>query len=116
MKKIILIFCLILLISCNGYNKIVIVNDSNNLIDSIILISKTECEPMKFKNIKSDSKIDTILKTCAKQGGDGCFQVSLFSKGKIIKKSFGYYTNGEPLFSLINLHYSKQNELKVDFH
>ncbi len=108
---------MVLLISCNEYNnKIIIINDSSNLIDSIILVSKMECEPMKFKNIESGSKIDTILKTCNMEGGDGCFQVSLYSKGKIIKKSFGYFTNGEPFFSQINLKYSKQNDLKVDFH
>ncbi len=108
---------MILLISCNEYNnKIVIINDSTNLIDSIILVSKLDCEPMKFKNIESGSKIDTILKTCDKEGGDGCYQASLYSKGNIIKKSFGYYTNGEPFFSLINLQYTKQNDLKVDFH
>jgi len=118
MKKIILIlFYIVLLISCNKYNnKIVIINDSSNLIDSIILVSKLDCEPMKFKNIESGSKIDTILKTCNKEGGDGCFQVSLYSNGNIIKKSFGYFTNGEPFFSLINLQYSKQNDLNVDFH
>lgn len=118
MKKIILIFIyLITCISCNeNNNRIIISNRSGNIIDSIVVSTNMKCDPIKFINIKSNSTIDTIFKSCIdKQAGDGCFHVSLYGENQVINKSFGYYTNGVPVFKQMKIIYQNKNNCNIIF-
>jgi len=83
---------------CKYDNKIEVINCTDEKIDSLFFISNRICKPLKITNIGADSRINSQLINCGKDSGDGSFEVIIYQKDKIKTKTFGYFTNGYPIF------------------
>jgi len=85
----------VLIFSCKEVeNKVTIVNDLKNQIDSVLVFGNRKCNPLVFRSIVPDKPVIGYLKNCTIKDGDGSYGVEVYYNNKVIKKGFGYYTNG----------------------
>ena len=86
----------IAIFSCanNKKTKIRINNNTNYIIDSLVITYGTEKESKKYikSNINSKEIIDTTFNMNMK-GIDGVYFLEAFQKNRTLEKSFGYYSN-----------------------
>lgn len=107
MKKLLLIFTLLVftsLLSCKKTNnEVIFVNDSKGQIDSVFVFGNQKCNPLILKNIMSDESANGNLENCNIESGDGSYGIEIYYNSKVIKKGFGYYTNGWMDFGKIEI-------------
>mgnify|MGYP003624385019 FL=1 len=94
-RKVLFCFLSLLLASCQYGINFEVQNDTNNNIDSLVITNGFNS--LKLYNIKLKEKKEGFLdfnKNNPKH--DGLHNIQLFMQNSIIRKSFGYYSNGIP--------------------
>ena len=113
MKSILIIFSIIA-VSCNSFNNNVKVkNFSETVVDSVIFTGNPKCNSLKFIKILPSTKISKQLINCNELSNDGSYIIHIFKDNKKYKKSFGYFTNGDPIFKEICITINKNNRIEV---
>lgn len=105
---------IIILNSCNyNGNNIVVKNNSEKMIDSVLIIGNPKCETLKILNIMPSTTKEDNLLNCNKKFNDGSFSIQVFSNSNKIQKQYGYFTNGVPIFNEIVIELNKENEIII---
>jgi hypothetical protein len=108
------IILFITLVSCDKFdNKVIFENNSNKEIDSVLVIGNPLCNPLKFKKIKPNEKMEGKLLNCTQIGGDGSYHIKVFTNDSLIEKVSGYYTNGYPIFFKMYIRFDKNNNITL---
>jgi len=100
MKKILLIYLLFIVVSCNFLKdgiEIEISNNSKVPLKNLKFSTSENKEVLTFKELKSGEKINEFL-SMKDNKTDGSFSLEFTNqKGEIKKLTAGYYSNGKPL-------------------
>lgn len=114
-KKIISVFFIIFLISCNNYtNNIEVKNSSDQKIDSILIYGNQSCKPLKISNLKNgQTKINRLLNCETKNQGDGSYLIQVYIKNEKLEKRTGYFTNGTIIFKKMYILIDENNNIIV---
>lgn len=117
MKNLFLLLIILTLFSCNNSkNKIVFNNNSNTMVDSVVISGNSKCNPLIIKKININSSYTEILKNCNEVNGDGSYIVKIYSKNKKTEKGFGYFTNGYMYFEKFVIDYNKNNVIITEYY
>lgn len=118
MKKIfILAFLSALFVSCSfNDNQVIVNNNSESTIDSVLVYGNQNCKPLRFVNIKKNTETKDYFKNCDKEGNDGSFKVVLYIGGKETNQNVGYYSNGYAIFSEIFITVETPNDIEISFN
>lgn len=99
-----------LLISCtsdqNDDLEVHITNESSSTIDTIKIYTLSGSSPidsLTINGIEETSSIQKTWKDINLGSADGTFLAVVYNSGKVLQKTFGYYTNGILLDSDIRL-------------
>lgn len=92
---IVIIMGIVLYFIYNPSIGIIIKNNSDTIIDSVIV--SNGIDKVNFSNIKPKQTIKDKMYFSNAVKSDGGYRAEVYQNGKMIEQGFGYYTNGSPL-------------------
>lgn len=117
MRFLILVFSLLMLISCQNENKakFEISNNSGNTIDSISIKSFDHNLNTHYLKLKHGESQTYFLDMKDIPQVDGDYLLSFRINNKVQKRRFGYFTNGSPLEQLTKIEIRKDTVIVNPF-
>lgn len=107
MKKTLISFSILTLLSCTNSVDFNLKNASLNKIDSMVVTNNFDS--ITINELKVNSEISKELSFLKKQPkNDGNYKVTIFKNGTSKDTTFGYFSNGMPLNKRFNIEISER--------
>ncbi len=103
--KIKLSFILLILTSCQSSITFNVENHTGKTLDSVVVSNGTD--KVIFKDLLSGESAENPLKFSDSLKSDGSYYFESYAGGNSQRHTFGYFTNGAPLESMITIEIEK---------